>query len=343
MSLLRLLEPSDLPPPAQRPLDVEVAELPPRIVAPPPTAAEACRSTDAAGRARAAPRSRLGHPVEPLPPAGARWRRRPPSPRSRSTRPGRRSRGETPSSCRRPAEPQPVAPSPAIPSSPSVQEGDRASRARPRDSARSRSGTSRRSTGRREHGRTRDLPAAAGDPRGAPPPEHRDHRGRPVQRGGQRQRPGRAHRADRRFRSEPRAARVAQAVAVLSRDAGRKARRIHRRDPDTRSRCGEALTRRIPSSSRAGAPSRTTRRRTRASSGARTRAPSGWPCTSARAGRGSNTRPAARARSSHRRVSLREPARSRSADRARARRRRRGSPAGRVIDAPMGATYTAAA
>jgi hypothetical protein len=39
MSFLRLLEPSDIPPPAPRPLDVEVVELPrPPIAAPPPAA-----------------------------------------------------------------------------------------------------------------------------------------------------------------------------------------------------------------------------------------------------------------------------------------------------------------
>ena len=131
MSLLRLLVPSDLPPPAQRPLDVEVAELPPRIVAPPPTAPKpATRPMPPAVRERH--RVEIPPPVEPLP-QWRRWRRRPPSLRSRSTRPGRRSRRETPLSRRRPREPQPAAPSTAT--SKSDQEGDRASRA-PSETAR---------------------------------------------------------------------------------------------------------------------------------------------------------------------------------------------------------------
>jgi protein TonB len=128
MSLLRLLEPSYLPPPAQRPLDVEVAELPPRIVAPPPTAPPAARPTPPAVRER--PPVETRPPVEARPPAASVAP--PPAVTSEpvdTARPAIKGRDAI---VMPPAgEPQPVAPSPAIPSSPSVQEGDRASRAAP--------------------------------------------------------------------------------------------------------------------------------------------------------------------------------------------------------------------
>ena len=131
MSLLRLLEPSDLPPPAPRPLDVEVAELPPRIVAPPPTAPKpAARPMPPPVRER--------HPVETPPPVEPLPSVAPVAPPPAvasepvdSARPAIEARDAivTPPA----AEPQPVAPSTAT--SKSVQEGDRASRA-PSETAR---------------------------------------------------------------------------------------------------------------------------------------------------------------------------------------------------------------
>lgn len=128
MSFLRLLEPSDLPPPAQRPLDVEVAELPPRIVAPPPAAPKpAARPTPPSVRERHPVETR--RPVEPLPPVAPVAP--PPVVASEpvdSARPAIKARDAivTPPA----GEPQPVAPSTAIAST-SKQEGDRASRAPP--------------------------------------------------------------------------------------------------------------------------------------------------------------------------------------------------------------------
>src|SRR6185295_9872827 len=62
MSFLRLLEPSDVPPPAPRPLDVEVADVlpPPPMVAPPPAAPTPARPTPPVARER--------RPVEIQPP-----------------------------------------------------------------------------------------------------------------------------------------------------------------------------------------------------------------------------------------------------------------------------------
>jgi protein TonB len=130
MSFLRLLEPSDLPPPAQRPLDVEVAELPPRIVAPPPVAPQpTARPTPLPVRERHPVETRP--PVEPLPPV-AQAAAPPPTVASEpvdSPRPATRERDAvvTPPA----AEPQPVAPSTAIASSTRQQESDRAPRAPP--------------------------------------------------------------------------------------------------------------------------------------------------------------------------------------------------------------------
>jgi periplasmic protein TonB len=132
MSFLRLLEPSDLPPPAQRPLDVEVAELPPRIVAPPPTAPKpTARPTPPSVRERHPVETRP--PVEPLPTVAQAAP--PPTVASEpvdSTRPATKERDAivTPPA----GDAQPVAPSTAIAGT-SVQEGNRASRA-PHEKAR---------------------------------------------------------------------------------------------------------------------------------------------------------------------------------------------------------------
>lgn len=131
MSLLRLLEPSDLPPPAQRPLDVEVAELPPRIVAPLPTAPKPV-APPMPPSVRERHRVETPPPVEPLPSVAPVAP--PPAVDSEpvdSARPAIKARDAivTPPA----AEPQPVAPSTAT--SKSVQEGDRASRA-PSETAR---------------------------------------------------------------------------------------------------------------------------------------------------------------------------------------------------------------
>jgi protein TonB len=129
MSFLRLLEPSDLPPPAQRPLDVEVAELPPRIVAPPPAAPKpAARPTPPSVRERHPVETRP--PVEPLPAVAPVAP--PPAIASEpidSARPAIKERDAivTPPA----GEPQPAAPSTAIASSTRKKEGDRASRAPP--------------------------------------------------------------------------------------------------------------------------------------------------------------------------------------------------------------------
>jgi protein TonB len=125
MSLLRLLEPSELPPPAQRPLDVEVAELPPRIVAPPPTAPKpAVRPTPPSVRERHPVETRP--PVEPLPSVAP-----PPAVASEPVDSAKPAIKERDAIVTPPAgEPQPVAPSTASTST-SVQEGDRASRAPP--------------------------------------------------------------------------------------------------------------------------------------------------------------------------------------------------------------------
>jgi protein TonB len=128
MSFLRLLEPSDLPPPAQRPLDVEVAELPPPIIAPTPTAPmPTARPTPPSVRER--------HPVEtrpPVEPPPAAPVAPPPAIASEpvdSARPAIEGRDAivTPPA----GEPHPVAPSTATASSTRKQEGDRAARASP--------------------------------------------------------------------------------------------------------------------------------------------------------------------------------------------------------------------
>jgi periplasmic protein TonB len=129
MSFLRLLEPSDLPPPAQRPLDVEVAELPPRIVAPLPTGSKpTARPTPPSVRERHPVETRP--PVEPLPPVAPVAP--PPTVASEPVETARPAIKERDAIVTPPAgEPQPVAPSTAIAGSTSKQEGDRASRAPP--------------------------------------------------------------------------------------------------------------------------------------------------------------------------------------------------------------------
>jgi protein TonB len=131
MSFLRLLEPSDVPPPAPRPLDVQVAELPPLIVAPPPTAAPKppVRATP--------PPERERRPVEIRPPVEI-----PPSPAPLVTppavappepldpaRPATEARDPVRASPA--AAPEPVAPATAIARSTAKPEGDRASRTPP--------------------------------------------------------------------------------------------------------------------------------------------------------------------------------------------------------------------
>jgi len=129
MSFLRLLEPSDLPPPAQRPLDVEVAELPPRIVAPPPSApTPTTRPTPPPARER--PPAETRPPVEPLPPVAPVVP--PPAVASEpvdSATPATKGRDAIVAPPA--AEPQPAAPSTAIASSTRQQESDRASRTPP--------------------------------------------------------------------------------------------------------------------------------------------------------------------------------------------------------------------
>jgi protein TonB len=131
MSFLRLLEPSDLPPPAQRPLDVEVAGLPPRIAAPPPAAPKPTpRPTPPSVRKRHPVETRPT--VEPLPPVAQVAPVAPPpivaSEPVETARPVIKGRDAivTPPA----GEPQPAAPSTAIAGT-SVQEGNRASRASP--------------------------------------------------------------------------------------------------------------------------------------------------------------------------------------------------------------------
>ena len=131
MSFLRLLEPSEVPPPAPRPLDVEVAELlPPPIAAPAPAApTPPARPTPSPVRER--PPAEIRPPVEPPPPlapVAAPPAVAPPQPLD-SARPAIEARDAI---LAPPATaPQPVAPSTAIASSTSKQEGDRASRAPP--------------------------------------------------------------------------------------------------------------------------------------------------------------------------------------------------------------------
>jgi protein TonB len=134
MSFLRLLEPSDVPPPAPRPLDVEVAAPPPPpIVAPTPAAPKPpARPTPPPVRERRPAEIRPA--VEPPPflaPVAAPPAVAPPEPLD-SARPAMEARDAIAPPA---AAPQPAAPSTATTSSTSKQDDGRASRV-PHETAR---------------------------------------------------------------------------------------------------------------------------------------------------------------------------------------------------------------
>jgi periplasmic protein TonB len=126
MAFLRLLEPADAPPPAPRPLDVEVAELAPSPVAPPPAAPKAPARPTPPPEPERRPVEIRREPIEPPPapvPAvspAAVGPLEPPVP----PRPAGEARDAIPAPPA--AVPQPAAPSPAIAKGTSTPDSDRA-------------------------------------------------------------------------------------------------------------------------------------------------------------------------------------------------------------------------